>query len=196
VIRRLGLLGCAILIATAVPAWADTSQRMAEAAPSPADLHLMNDTEFSVFLKDLDSRILSWKRQLRQVDVGSLDLNTSETRELQRGYAQCLQSMDDTREEIQKLAQKQTLKLDFLLLVDLNDLTRSLDSFNRDLVDPLGPEASASARRSLGYAKTVYQIDAALAPHVVEFQHHVLAFTGLVDAAMAQQGTNPPGGQK
>ena len=195
-IRRLWLLGWAILMATAVPTWADTSQRMAEATPSRADLHLMNDSEFFIFLKDLDSRILAWKRQLRQVDVASLDLNTSETKELERGYFQCLQSMDDTREEIQKLTQKQTLKLDFLLLVDLNDLTRSLDSLNRDLVDPLGPEGKASARRSLGYAKTVYQIDAALAPHVVEFQHHVLAFTGLVDAAIAQQETNPPGGKK
>ncbi len=148
----------------------------------------MNNGEFALFLRRLDMGASHWKAQLRSVDVKSLRLEHHESEELQRSYGLCLQSIDNTREEIQKLSQKQTLKLDFLLLVDLNDLARNLDGLNRDLADPLTVGRTRTAQKSLGYAREVLGIDAALTPHIAEFQHHVLAFAEVIDDTLDRTG--------
>ena len=187
--RKLAITVFAFLIA--VPAFPDVRE-----APTkqvyPA-LHLMSKNEFALFLRRLDTGVLRWKVQLSHVDVRSLSLDRHEGEELERGYNLCLQSLDNTREEIRKLSQKQTLQLDFLLLVDLNDLARNLDGFNRDLASATAG-GSPTAQKSLGYAREVLGIDSALAPHIAEFQHHILAFAGVIDAALdrTEQGADQP----
>jgi hypothetical protein len=179
-LRKLGQTVFALLIA--LPAFPHAAQvPITDAHPA---LHLMNNSEFAIFLKRLDLGVIQWKTQLRNVDLKSLGLDHRESKELNRSYNLCLQALDNTREEIQKLSQKQTLKLDFLLLVDLNDLARNLDGLNRDLADPVTLRESSGTQKSLGYAREVLGIDVALAPHVNEFQHHVLAFAGVIDATL------------
>jgi hypothetical protein len=193
-LRKLGTTVFALLIA--LPGFPDAPRApIAEARPA---LHLMNNTEFALFLKRLDVGVTQWKAQLRNVDVKSLGLDNRESMELKRSYTLCLQALDNTHEEIQKLAQKQTLKLDFLLVVDLNDLARNLDGLNRDLVDRMSSRESSRAQKSLGYAREVLGIDAALAPHMTEFQHHVLAFAGVIDATLdrSEQDEDQSQGQK
>ena len=90
----------------------------------------MNDREFSTFLGRLDSDLLRSQLQMKKMDVKSLSLDLQEKQELERSYSQCLQSLDNTRDEIQKLSQKQTLKLDLFLLIDLNELARNLDALD------------------------------------------------------------------
>ena len=189
-IRKFSMMVFALIIA--LPALPHA--RQAPTGQNHLALHLMNNTEFALFLKRLDIGALRWKSQLRNVDVKSLGLEHGETEELERTYNLCLQALDNTREEIQKLSQKQTLKLDFLLLVDLNELARDLDGLNRDLADPVTVRGRSAAQKSLGYAREVLDIDVALAPHISEFQHHVLAFAGVIDAARdhAGQGGNQP----
>jgi hypothetical protein len=177
-IRKLAITIFALLVA--VPAFPDVRE-----APNrhvyPA-LHVMSNSEFALFLRRLDTGALRWKVQLGHVSIRSLGLDQQETEILERNYNQCLQSLDNTHDEIQELSQKQTLQVDVLLLVDLNDLARNLDGFNRDLanVTELG---SPTAQKSLGYAREVFGIDAALAPLISEFQHHILAFARVIDAA-------------
>jgi hypothetical protein len=101
-----------------------------------------------------------------------------------------LQSLDNTREEIQKLLQKQTLKLDLFLLIDLNELARNLDSLDQGLVNTV--TGSGSAGRTLGYAREVLNIDVALATDISTFQHHLLAFTGAIDATLGQGDLDAP----
>ncbi len=193
-IRKFSMMVFALLIA--VPALSHA--RQAPTGQNHPALHLMNNTEFALFLKRLDIGALRWKSQLRNVDVKSLGLEHRETEELERSYNLCLQALDNTREEIQKLSQKQTLRLDFLLLVDLNELARNLDALNRDLTDPVTVGGSSTAQKSLGYAREVLGIDVALAPHLVEFQHHLLAFAGVIDTARDRSGQsgNQPQDQK
>jgi hypothetical protein len=102
-----------------------------------------------------------------------------------------VQSLDNTREEIEKLLQKQTLKIDFLLLVDLNDLARNLDGLDRDLANSMTAGGNIDAQKSLRYAREVLGIDLALAPYNAEFQHHVLAFAGIIDATLDEADQNP-----
>src|SRR5579862_9315572 len=105
----------------------------APAGHSDPALRLMSDDEFTLFLRRLDTGVLHWKGQLSQIDIRSLILDQQEGAQLQRSHDLCLQSLDNARKEIHRLSQKQTLKLDFLLLVDLDDLARNLDELNRDL---------------------------------------------------------------
>lgn len=155
-----------------------------QAASEPA-IHLMNGDEFTAFLGRLDSGVIDWKAQVKRVDVRLLGLDPHEFEQTERSQTLCVQALDDTREDLQKLAQKQTLKLDFLLLVDLNDLARSLDEFNRDLADP--PSLNTNdIRRSLGYARQLLNVETDLASQTVRFQHHVLAYASLVDATLDQ----------
>ena len=146
-------------------------------------LHLMSKIQFALFLRRLDQGVLSWKVQLSHVDLRSLSIDRQEGEQLESDYDLCLQSLDNTREEIQKLSQKQTLQLDFLLLVDLNDLARNLDGLSRDLVDA-SSGGSTTARESVGYAREVLGIDTALASPVARFQQYILAFTGVIDASL------------
>jgi hypothetical protein len=175
----------------ALPAYSST--RQARAAETHPALHLMSDGEFALFLERLDSSVLRWKARLRNLDVKTLGLGPRESDDLDRSYNRCFQALDNTQEEIQKLSRKQRLELDFLLLVDLNDLARNLDGFNRDLASPLSLGRRATDHRSLGYAREVLGIDVALEPMIVEFEHHLLAFAGAIDATRegTQQETDP-----
>lgn len=184
----------AIAILGAIPAYARTTQfPAAQAAKGQAQpvLRLMNDREFSAFLVRLDSDLVRSEQQLKKMDVKSLNLDTQDKRDLERSYSQCLQSLDDTRDEIQKLSQKQTLKLDLYLLIDLNDLARTLDAMDEVLLNPATVGGTSGAQKSLGYAREVLNIDGALASETSTFQHHFIAFTGVVDATLDQSEPDP-----
>jgi len=173
----------------AVPAFANTRQS-APVQPRPA-LHLMNDGEFTTFLKRLDTDMLRSQLQLRNMDVKSLNLDVQQSGEMEGNYNRCLESLDNAREEIQKLMQKQTLKLDLFLLIDLNELARSLDVLDEGLVNSVAVGGHGAAQKSLGYGREVLSIDSALTRHIIEFQHHFLAFTGVIDASLEQADRDP-----
>jgi hypothetical protein len=185
-LRKLAMIGFALLVA--LPAFPDTRPPLTEQA-SPA-LHLMNDGEFALFLARLDAATLQWEAQLKSVDLKSLGLAPQDAGELEGSYRVCLQSLEDTRAEIQKLSQKQTLRTDLLLLVDLNDLARNLDGLDRDLANSATAEGSG-ARKSLGYVREVLGIDAALGTHAAEFRNHVFAFAKVIDATLDQSEKQP-----
>jgi len=181
-IRKLIIAAFAFLCA--VPALPHATQ-LVPGQGHPA-LHLMNDSEFAIFLKRLDTDVLRSQAQLKKMDVKSLNLGVQENEELARSYTRCLQSLDNTREEIQKLSQKQTLKLDLFLLIDLNELARNVDALDQDLMSPATVGASGGAQKSLGYAREVLTIDEELATDISTFQHHFLAFAGVIDATLDQ----------
>jgi hypothetical protein len=183
--RKLIITVCAFL--SAVPAFANATKFTAPPSAAGTDqpaLRLMNDREFASFLERLDADLLRSQQQLKKMDVKSLRLDAQEKLDLDRSYGQCLQSLDNTRDEIQKLAQKQTLKLDLFLLIDLNELARNLDALDEILVNP--GNGTAGAQKSLGYAREVLGIDGALTAQISAFQHHFIAFTGVVDASLDQ----------
>lgn len=168
---------------SAVPAFAHTTKPpTAQAQPV---LHLMNDDEFATFLNRLDTDLLRSQEQLKKMDMKSLSLDPRESVLLERSYSRCFQSLDNARDEIQKLSQKQTLRLDLFLLIDLNELARNLDALDEGLVSSVIGESSG-AQKSLGYAREVLSVDVALATNISTFQHHFLAFTGVIDAALDQ----------
>lgn len=174
-------------ILSAIPAFAHTTQLatgQAATVQSQPVLRLMNDREFATFLARLDSDLLRSQLQMKKMDLKSLSLDVQEKQELERSYGQCLQSFDNTRDEIQKLSQKQTLKLDLFLLIDLNELARNLDALDEVLVNPASASGASGARKSLGYAKEVLNIDGALTTQISTFQHHFIAFTGVIDASL------------
>jgi hypothetical protein len=181
-IRKLIIAVFAVL--SAVPALPHTTQFVTgEGHPA---LHLMNDSEFAIFLQRLDTDVLRAQAQLKKMDVKSLNLGVQENEELARSYNRCLQSLDNAREEIQKLSLKQTLKLDLFLLIDLNELARNVDALDQSLMNPATVGASGGAQKSLGYAREVLTIDEALATDISTFQHHFLAFAGVIDATLDQ----------
>jgi hypothetical protein len=51
---------------------------------------------------------------------------------------------------------------------------------------------SSGAQKSLGYAREVLGIDVALATNISTFQHHFLAFTGVIDATLDQADRDAP----
>ena len=179
----------ALAFAAAFPVFANTTKLptppAAEGQPQPV-LRLMNDREFSAFLDRLDASLLRSQMQLKKMDLNSLPMDAQERQELDRSYFQCLQSLDNTRDEIQKLSQKQTLKLDLYLLIDLNELARTLDSLDEMLVNPASISDANGARKSLGYAREVLGIDGELARQISTFQQHFIAFTGVIDASLDQ----------
>jgi hypothetical protein len=174
-----------------IPAFAHTTQfsagRTATGQAQPV-LRLMNDGEFATFLDRLDSDLLRSERQLKKMDVKSLSIDLQEKQDLERSQSQCLQSVDNTRDEIQKLLQKQTLKLDLFLLIDMNELARNLDALDDVLLNPMAISGPTGAKKSLGYARQVLSIDGALATEISAFQQHFIAFTGVVDATLEQPG--------
>src|SRR6266404_3710356 len=93
-------------------------------------------SQLAIFLKRLDTDVLRSQAQLKKMDVKSLSLDLQEGEELERSYNRCLQTLDNAREEIQKLSQKQTLRLDLYLLIDLNELARNLDALDQGLMNP------------------------------------------------------------
>src|ERR1700694_272411 len=167
-IRKLIITVFAFL--AAVPAFSNTRQS-APVQARPA-LHLMNDGEFTTFLKRLDTDMLRSQLQLRNMDVKSLNLDVQQSGEMEGNYNRCLESLDNAREEIQKLMQKQTLKLDLFLLIDLNELARNLDALDQDLMNPSTVCGHSAAQKSLGYAREVLGIDVTLASDISTFQHH------------------------
>jgi hypothetical protein len=175
----------------AIPALAHTTQfSTGQAATGQAQpvLRLMNDRQFATFLVRLDADLLRSQSRLKKMDMKSLSLDIQEKQDLQRSYTQCLQSLDNTRDEIQKLSQKQTLKLDLYLLIDMNELARNLDALDDVLLNPMAVTGPSEARKSLGYAREVLSIDGALATEISTFQQHFIAFTGVVDATLEQPG--------
>ena len=175
---------------TAVPAFSNTRQSVTVPQTPPA-LRLMNDSEFATFLKRLDTDMLRSQVQLRNMDVKSLGLDVQQREEMEGNYNRCLESFGNAREEIQKLTQKQTLKLDLFLLIDLNELARSLDVLDEGLVNSVAVGGRSAAHKSLVYGREVLTIDAALSRHITEFQHHFLAFTGVIDASLDQPERDP-----
>jgi hypothetical protein len=193
-IRKLLITGFAFL--GAIPAFAHTTKfeagQVAAAQAKPVALRLMSDSQFATFLERLDSDLLRSRLQLKKMDVKSLTLDIQEKQELERSYRQCLQSLDDTRDEIQKLSQKQTLKLDLFLLIELNELARTLDAMDQLLVNPVAVSGTSGFQKSMGYAREVLSIDAALAAEISTFQHHLIAFTGIVDSSLEQPDLDAP----
>ncbi len=153
-------------------------------------LRLMNNSEFNLFLKRLDTDVVRWKAWLKTVNIASLRVGHREGREIERSYALCLRALDITGEDIQKLSQKQTLKLDVLLLLDLNGLARNLDRLSSNLANSVTVQETSTAKRSLGWAREVLRIDEALASHMAEFQQHVLALARLLDATLERLEQN------
>jgi hypothetical protein len=189
-----------------VPAFAHTTQfpaaqnatGQAVTGPTQPVLRLMNDREFSTFLQRLDSDLVRSELQLKKMDVKSLSPDLQEKQDLERSYTQCLQSLDNTRDEIQKLSQKQTLKLDLFLLIDLNEFARSLDALDEVLLNPVAVSGTSGAQKSIAYAREILGIDGALATEISTFQHHFIAFTGVVDASLepADSDASQPPAQK
>ncbi len=186
---------------SAIPAFSHTTQfptGQAVTGQAQPVLRLMNDREFANFLERLGSDLHRSQMQLKKMDLKSLSLDVQDKQDLERSYSQCLQSLDNTRDEIQKLSQKQTLKLDLFLLIDLNELARNLDALDEGLVNPVAVNGTSGARKSLGYAKEVLSMDGALAAQISTFQHHLIAFTGVVDASLEPNDpdTSEPPAQK
>ena len=180
-------LAAALALAGAVPAFANTTQLPARRVqPDQQVLRLMSDSEFSAFLGKLDSAVVRAEQQLKKMDVASLSRDPQEKQELQRSYDRCLQSLENTRDEIQKLQQKQTLKLDLFLLIDLNELARNLDVLDETLMSPASLNGASAGQRCLDYAREVLSLDGSLGSQITAFQHHFIAFTGVVDASMQQ----------
>jgi hypothetical protein len=107
-----------------------------------------------------------------------------------------LQSLDNARTGIQKLSQKQTLRDDLFLLIDLNELARNLEALDQGLLNPMAVNGRGGAQKSLRYAKQVLGVDVAVASHISTFQSHFLAFTGVIDAALGEAEHNESQAQK
>lgn len=185
------LVTITFVLLSALPAWPDAGQTLVEPAPKP--LRVMSDGEFHLFLGRLDTEVLRWKAQLGQMDLHSLTSDRQQGTNLERSHDLCLQSLDGIRTELQSLSQKQTLRVDFLLLVNLNDLARNLDEFNREIIDANG-ESPSPTRKQLEYARRVLSTDAALALYITGFQRHILAYAGMIDATLdqAEDGADLP----
>jgi hypothetical protein len=181
----------AVAFLSALPAFAHNTQLpsgqfQSQTPQAQPVLRLMNDREFSNYLERLDADMVRSEAQLKKMDMKSLSGDAQEKQELETSYIRCLQSLDSTREEIQKLAQKQTLKLDLFLLIDLNELARNLDALDEALLNPVSASGTSGAQKSLAYARQVLSIDGALSPQISTFQHHFIAFTGVIDASLEQ----------
>jgi hypothetical protein len=186
-IRRLAIIGLTLLWA----APASAQFRLKPTAEEVSALRLMNDTEFTEFLRRLDADIVSWKARLRTVDVASLRIGPEDAKELRRSYNLCVLALESARGDIEQLTPKQTLKLDLLLLMDLSELARSLDRLSSDLASPITVEKPIYAQKSLGWARDVLSIDVALAAQIHQMQHHLLAMAGLLDAALDVAADTP-----
>jgi hypothetical protein len=172
----------------AIPALAHNTQipasQFAAGQAPPAALRLMSDTEFATFLQRLDSDLLRAQMQMKKMDVKSLSSDAEEKRDLAKSQTRCLESLDSTRDEIQKLSQGQTLKLDLFLLIDLNQLARNLDLLDESLTNPMAPTGVSGAQKSLAYAREILSIDGSVASEMSTFQQHFIAFAGVVDATL------------
>ena len=189
----LKLITTAFVFLIAIPVFAHTAKvTTGDARPA---LHLMSDSEFATFLNSLDANLLRSQAQLKNMDVKSVSLDPQESGELAKSYNRCLHSLDNVRAGIQKLSQKQTLRDDVFLLIDLNELARNLDALDQGLLNPLAVNGRGGAQKLLGYAKETLGIDVAVAAETSTFQRHFLAFAGVIDAALAEAEYNESASQ-
>ena len=173
-----------------VPALSQTPQSPA-AVPPPAP-RMMYSNQFSRFLKKLDADAVKWETRLRNIALASLGVQDREQKEIERSRNFCLQALENVREDIGRLSREQTLKLQFLLLIDLNALARNLDGLSVNLASPVSLHETTAAKESLEWAKEVLGIDEELALYFPEFQYHLLALAELRDAAAAQAEQSTP----
>jgi hypothetical protein len=187
-------LAAAVPVVQKIPA----SSYLAAAAPvgqeipassNNAVLRTIDSGQFHRFLKMLETDVATWQARLKTIDVIRLGVERQEQEEIERRYDSCQEALERIRDEVTKLSQDQTLKLDLLLLIDLNALARSLDGLSVNLASPLTVQVASAAQKSLGWAQEVLGIDEELAPRITEFQYHALALAGVWEAALekAQQ---------
>ena len=187
-------------LAAAVPGVREIPASSNPAAPAPevqeipassnnAVLRAMDSRQFHLFLKILEKDVATWQARLKSIDLISLRLEAQEQEEIERRYDFCQEVLERIQDEVTKLSQDQTLKLDLLVLVDLNALARNLDALSVDLASPFTVQGTSAAQNSLGCAKVVLRIDEELAPHITEFQYYALALAGVWETALevAQQ---------
>ncbi len=185
----------AILIFTltlAAPAMA----QVGPASPDAPGLRLMNNNEFNQFLKRVDADVVNWKARLKTFNLAALGAEPQEEKQLRSSYVLSLQALENMRTDIRALSRQQSLKLDLMLLVDLNGLARSLDRLSSDLANPAAVRQPAAARKSLGWAREVLAMDTALAAHLAAIQQHSLALAGLMDAAVERSDPNAQQSQR
>ncbi|MGH9775680.1 MAG: hypothetical protein ACRD50_12110 [Candidatus Acidiferrales bacterium] len=156
-------------------------------------LHLMSNSEFTLYLDRLEFDLSAAQNQIGAMDFNGLGLSGQDKKDIEQGRALCLEAIEHSHSEVARLREKQTLKFDFLLLVDLNELVRDFDRLESDLANPASPR-SAEQKASLGYARKVLELDKAMAPRLAEFEQHVLAFAGVMDAAFDNADQNPARG--
>ena len=65
--------------------------------------------------------------------------------------------------------------------------------WTRVLMNPVAVSGTSGSQKSLGYAREVLGIDGALATEISTFQHHFIAFTGVIDATL--EPADPDGSQ-
>jgi hypothetical protein len=162
------------------------------ASSNNAALRAMDSRQFHRFLKMLDTDVATWQARLKSIDVIRLGAEYQEQEEIERRYDSCRQALERIRDEVTKLSQDETLKLDLLLLIDLNTLARNLDGLSVNLASPFTVQGISAAQKSLGWAKEVLRIDEELVPRITEFQYHALALAGAWGAApeVAQQAVS------
>jgi hypothetical protein len=148
------------------------------ASSNNAVLRAMDSRQFQRFLKMLATDVATWQARLKSIDVIRLGVEYQEQEEIKRRYGSCQEALERIRDEATKLSQDQTLKLDLLLLIDLNALARNLDGLSVNLASPLTVQGMSAAQKSLGWAKEVLGIDEELALRITEFQYHALALAG------------------
>lgn len=154
------------------------------ASSDDAVLRAMDSREFNRFLKMLDTDVAAWQIRFKNIDVSTSGVKYQEQEELGKRYDSCLELLERIRNEITRLSQEQTSKLDLLLLIDLNVLARNLDGLSVNLASPLTVQGTSAAHKFLGWAQEVLGIDEELARRITEFQYHVLALAGVWDAAL------------
>jgi hypothetical protein len=148
------------------------------ASSNNAALRAMDSRQFHRFLKILDTNVAVWQARLKTIDVIRLGAEYQEQVEIERRYDSCQEALGRIRDEVTKLSQEESLKLDLLLLIDLNALARNLDGLSVNLASPFTVQGMSAAQKSLGWAKEVLRIDEELAPRMTEFQYHALALAG------------------
>ncbi len=160
------------------------------ASSNNAVLRAMDPRQFHRFLKMLETDVATWQARLKSIDVTRLGLEYQEQEEIERRYDSCQEALERIRDEVTKLSQDQTLKLDLLLLIDLNTLARNLDGLSVNLASPFTVQGMSAAQKSLGWAREVLRIDEELAPRITEFQYYALALAGVWETTLevAQQG--------
>lgn len=163
---------------------ASPTPQQTPASSDDAVLREMDSREFNRFLKMLEASVAAWQIRIKNIDVSTLGMKYREQEEIGKRYDSCLGLLERIRNEITRLSQEQTLKLDLLLLIDLNVLARNLDGLSVNLASPLTAQGTSAAHKSLGWAQEVLVIDEELAAHITEFQYHLLALVGVWDTTL------------